>query len=115
MILLAEHYQRETEPVQKSSSHNTCTEVPDYTSLFSELLSLLLPLAVCACARVTETEKDREILGSMKLNLFFLFLSVCLSFSRTQPHKNRARQKASPPATQYTRRPVTVVNRTGHV
>lgn len=92
---------------QKSSSHNTCTEVPDYKPLFSGFWHHCC-LSVC----VYVWQKNREILSSMNLNVFF---SPCLSVIHTCIKTNSLRQKASPPAMHDTGWPVTVVNTTGHV
>lgn len=57
MISLAEHYQHETEAFSKSSSDNTCTEVPDYMPLFSKLC---VSEHACVCRRRTETHKKER-------------------------------------------------------
>lgn len=92
---------------QRSSSDNTCTEVPDYTSLFSRLLSPLLPLSVCLCVWNGETHKKTQ--RNPKYHTVYPDASFILSAIHT------LRLRALPPAANYTLWPVTVVDRTGHV
>ena len=95
-ILLAEHYQHETEPFRAAAVTNTCTEVPDYTSLFSRRVSELPLLSLfrecvyvctCVCVCVCETERQKKTEKSWVACMWMRpFLSLCVCPSVIHSH-----------------------------
>lgn len=79
---------------QKSSSHNTCAEVPDYTRLCS--LSFCHHGSLSHCLRVCEREtgKDREILRHISWICLFPF-SDCHSHTHMHTLTDRMHRHLS--------------------